>query len=347
MKKIVGILSAAAVLAASVFAADVSAKVKLDGSLFNLNADKSINALKIEHANSESWNPVIAMSVNGDVAGAETSLYIGKLITPTGENNGEGFFDWNKGYTLGIKTFKIWFSPLDGLKVNLGNVGTNLNQESINYSETDSGVDSEGFGISYNKDAIGIDLILAPGWGKNWFSKADGQDASIAETYFKFQYNGGDIGTINAMFDAKDTFKTLKFGAGYKNTFSGITVFENVLGYVGNEKFTKVRSETFASGNVDAFSWDVWLPVDINLGDKVTVGVGTIAKATYNAGPCSIYLYLEAADWLADNLAKGSAITVKPGVTGNVGAMAYEVAVETKINDPFSLSVPVIFTVNF
>ena len=346
MKKIVGILSAAAILAASVFAADVSAKVKLDGSLFNLNADKSINALKIEHANSESWNPVIAMSVNGDVAGAETSLYIGKLITPTGEN-GEGFFDWNKGYTLGIKTFKIWFSPLDGLKVNLGNVETNLNQETINSSKTDSGVVSEGFGISYNKDAIGIDLILAPGWGNNWFSKADGQDASVAETYFKFQYNGGDIGTINAMFDAKDTFKTLKFGAGYKNTFSGITVFENVLGYVGNEKFTKVRSETFASGNVDALSWAVWLPVDINLGDKVTVGVGTIAKATYNAGPCSIYLYLEAADWLANNLAKGSAITVKPGVTGNVGTMSYEVAVETKINDPFSLSVPVKFTVSF
>ncbi|MDY4831562.1 MAG: hypothetical protein SO161_03410 [Treponema sp.] len=338
MKKIVGILSAAAVLAASVFAADVSAKVKLDGSLFNLKDDKSINALTIQHNSDESWNPVIAMSVNGDVAGAETSIYMGTY----GKNGA-----WNNAYAMGIKTFKIWFSPLDGLKVNLGNVGTNLNQESINYSETDSGVDSEGFGISYNKDAIGIDLILAPGWGNNWFSKADGQDATVAETYFKFQYNGGDIGTINAMFDAKDTFKTLKFGAGYKNTFSGITVFENVLGYVGNEKFTKIRSETFASGNVDAFSWAVWLPVDINLGDKVTVGVGTIAKATYNAGPCSIYLYLETADWLADNLAKGSAITVKPGVTGNVGTMSYEVAVETKINDPFSLSVPVSFTVNF
>ena len=338
MKKIVGILSAAAVLAASVFAADVSAKVKLDGSLFNLKDDKSINALTIQHNSDESWNPVIAMSVNGDVAGAETSIYMGTY----GKNGA-----WNNAYAMGIKTFKIWFSPLDGLKVNLGNVGTNLNQESINYSGTDSGVDSEGFGISYNKDAIGIDLILAPGWGKNWFSKADGQDASVAETYFKFQYNGGDIGTINAMFDAKDTFKTLKFGAGYKNTFSGITVFENVLGYVGNEKFTKVRSETSASGNVDALSWSVWLPVDINLGDKVTVGVGTIAKATYNAGPCSIYLYLETADWLADNLAKGSAITVKPGVTGNVGTMSYEVAVETKINDPFSLSVPVIFTVSF
>ena len=77
------------------------------------------------------------------------------------------------------------------------------------------------------------------------------------------------------------------------------------------------------------------------------MGVGTIAKATYNVGPCNIYLYLETANWLADNLAKGSEIIVKPGVTGNVGAMSYEVAVETKINDPFSLSVPVSFTVNF
>ena len=38
MKKIVGILSAAAVLAASVFAADVSAGVRLEGSLFNFDA---------------------------------------------------------------------------------------------------------------------------------------------------------------------------------------------------------------------------------------------------------------------------------------------------------------------
>ena len=52
---------------------------------------------------------------------------------------------------------------------------------------------------------------------------------------------------------------------------------------------------------------------------------------------------------MSDNLAKGkdNEIIVKPGVTGNVGAMSYEVAVETKINDPFSLSVPVSFTVNF
>ena len=46
MKKIVGILSAAAVLAASVFAADVSAKVKLTGSLLNY-ADDDFTALKL------------------------------------------------------------------------------------------------------------------------------------------------------------------------------------------------------------------------------------------------------------------------------------------------------------
>ena len=40
MKKIVGILAAAAVLATSVFAADVSAKVKLDGKLLNVDTTK-------------------------------------------------------------------------------------------------------------------------------------------------------------------------------------------------------------------------------------------------------------------------------------------------------------------
>ena len=338
MKKIVGILAAASVMAAAIFAADVNAKVRIDGKLFGLAADKSIESLSIKHASDEAWNPVLSMAVNGDVAGAEMSIYAGKY----GPNGA-----WNKAYEIGIKTFKIWFSPLEGLKVNVGNVGANLNQETITYSKTDSGIDSEGYGISFNKDAIGVDLILAPGWENKWLSKADGQDIVINDTYFKFQYNGGDIGTINAMLYAKETFKNLKFGVGYKNTIAGITLFENVLGYFSEEKFKKVRSETYAQGNVDALLWQVWVPVDIPTVDGEKVSVGTIAKATYNLGVCSIYLYLETGNWLSENLVKTDAITVKPGVTGNVGAMGYEVAVEMKIKEQFELSVPVWFTVNF
>ena len=62
MKKIVGILAAAAVLATSVFAADVSAKVKLDGKLLNVDTTKEkdgVSAVSIGHNTDESWNPVL------------------------------------------------------------------------------------------------------------------------------------------------------------------------------------------------------------------------------------------------------------------------------------------------
>ena len=334
MKKIVGILAGAAVLASSVFAADISAKVRLEGSLFKFNADKSMSAMEIEHAAPQHWNPVLSTSVNGDVAGAEVSFYAGTLE--------EGIGGWNKYYTIGAKTYKIWFSPMDGLKINLGNVGTNLNQEMIDWSNTDSGVDSEGYGLAFNKDAIGIDLILCPGWGNNWMNKADGGDLEIGTTYFKFNYNGGDIGTINAMLRANATFKDLAFGVGYKNTFSGITVFENVLGYMNNG-FNKVRSETYAQQSIDAFTWQLWVPVDFTIeGSKVAVG--TIAKLSYALDACTAYLYVKSGNWLADSLG----VEIKPGVTGSVGAMGWEVAADVNVaGSDVSFNVPVNFTVNF
>jgi len=351
MKKIVGIMAAAAVLATSVFAADVNAKVKLDGSLFKYNEKKAMSAVEIEHASDQSWNPVVAMSTNGDVAGAEVSFYAGSYVTNGG---------WNKAYAIGAKTYKIWFSPVEGLRINLGNVGTNLNQEMIDWSSTASGCDSEGYGLAYNSGAIGIDLILCPGWGNNWMSKADGADVAIGDTYFKFTYNGGDIGTINAMLYAKETFKDLTFGAGYKNNFNGITVFENVLGFY-KDKFYKVRSETYAQGNADALTWQVWLPVDINLGDKTTVNVGTTAKLSYRLDGVTPYIYFKADDFVNPSFDKTD-FEIKPGVTGNVGAMGWEVAVDMHVNykwddwstgskvpsvADFFLNVPVTFTVNF
>jgi hypothetical protein len=71
MKKIVGILAAAAVLATSVFAADITAKVRLDGSLFNYGTDGSISALKIMHNAGEAHNPILSWSYGDDKSGAD------------------------------------------------------------------------------------------------------------------------------------------------------------------------------------------------------------------------------------------------------------------------------------
>ena len=73
MKKIVGILAAAAV-AASAFAADVSAGVRLNGSLFNYNAaQKKMGALSLGHEN-QNYHLPISFSVSDENAGATLLL---------------------------------------------------------------------------------------------------------------------------------------------------------------------------------------------------------------------------------------------------------------------------------
>ena len=79
MKKIVGILAAAAI-ATSVFAADVSAKVQLEGNLFKFNADKSISAFDIGKPSAQTWNPIFDLAVSNDKAGAKFRVATGDLM---------------------------------------------------------------------------------------------------------------------------------------------------------------------------------------------------------------------------------------------------------------------------
>ena len=122
MKKIVGILAAAAVLATSVFAADVSAKVKLDGKLLNVDTTKEkdgVSAVSIGHNTDESWNPVLNMAVSGDNYGASVGFYIGKWDYGEDPSKWQG---WNHGYGAGLKECKIWFKPIDVLKFDVGRI---------------------------------------------------------------------------------------------------------------------------------------------------------------------------------------------------------------------------------
>ena len=72
MKKIIGILLAGA-MAFSAFAADVSAKVQLEGELLNIT-DGAVNALNINKPSDQHWNPIMNFAVNGDQAGAEFAV---------------------------------------------------------------------------------------------------------------------------------------------------------------------------------------------------------------------------------------------------------------------------------
>jgi len=208
MKKIVGILAAAAI-ATSVFAADVSAAAKIDGTLFsfvnedNSNPDKTkwvtqtFSLLKQVNGSHVYAQPNITFSVSDDKAGA-------KILITADADQGD-----KTNVFLGNQT--IWFKPVDALKITLGNYDVALNKESIKWTESvymaGDGPDRAGYLLSVNVDAFSLDFGLQS-FGATWFDKKDVEDdpstpnvdesaPAIGEFFFKAAYSA-DFGTIGA-----------------------------------------------------------------------------------------------------------------------------------------------------
>jgi hypothetical protein len=204
MKKIVGILAAAALIATSVFAADVSAKVRIAGSIFEydgsaLSEDNEskwspTGSFKLLRAATQSqpyWTPYITLSTSTDEAGAEV-----KFIT-----GGDGTTD------VSIDRSNVWFKPLDMLTIKAGFQGYNMHQEDIDYTNP-TGAETWGYALSYAQDAISANVFLITG-NNGWFfqdSKAayestkDGFGAYVNDLYVNAAYEA-DFGKITAMFE--------------------------------------------------------------------------------------------------------------------------------------------------
>jgi hypothetical protein len=333
MKKIVGIIAALA-MATAVFAADVSAGVRIEGSLFDHAGDTN-TALTIKH-NNQFYHKPIAFSIADDQAGA--SLKLTDLDTNA----------------VVSRCWSIWFKPVDVLKITVGEWTGNMNQETIDWCNTDSGIGAEDgtWTLSLTPaDGLSIDLSLVPGWGNAWLN-----GSNIGTTGFLMNYNA-DFGKVSAVFEGKDNFKTLKFGAAYANTFDSLQMFVNFLGFYANENFAKVRAEVFLKYNADALSIASFLVGGYNLkggydaswwhiGKSGAEGAffGCSVKLTYAMDGINPYLYIKGVDWLAKPLA----FEIKPGFTTRCGLCEIELAADININDGnVAFGVPVNFGVSF
>ena len=354
MKKIVTTIAALA-MAVSMFAADVSAKVQLEGSLFT-TTDGNISALDIDKPSAQHWNPIMNFAFNGDKAGAEFAVFTGDMETKIAY--------WNKGYAVHANRFKLWMSPTDGLKFIFGLNGFNLNQETILWSKTDSGCEDYGYGINYANNGFALDVAFLSKWKKDkddegntdfaWLTKAKGGKAAIAPTALKAEY-AADFGKINGILVASDTFKDLKFGAGYSNTFGGVNMFANVLGYY-KDSFNKVRVELFAKGNIDGFGWSTFIAPNINLGDKTSVDLQFIARGDYAFGSVNAYLLVggdgkDGRQGCKFGLVEDKSLdfTIQPGVSGNVGGASWDVGLkfDYQKDKPMLISVPLVLSMGF
>lgn len=366
MKKIVGILGTVALLTSSIFAADVSAKVNLDGSLFNYNSEsKTISALKLSEGK-QNWNPIFQMSVNGDNAGASMSFYDSGADTEVKSVN-----------------YSVWFKPIDWLKVTVGGFSTNLNQETIDFCNTKTGIDSTGYALSLSFGGFSADAFFAPGWsGKNvlkngdevisyedifsgnfdpskgvkteadekvFFKKVGNADATFAEFYGKLAY-AADFGTVNAYINTNDGGKGNRdFGIGYANTFGSVNFFTNVIMWTPEFKEIKeFRAEVFAGTGIDSFGVKAFLYGGAAQNDKnkkeYDPNFGAIVKLTYGIGGYTPYIYLKDENFLADKFG----MEAKIGCTGNLGIMSWDAGINMNFGEKnFTLDVPVNFSVSF
>ena len=321
MKKIVGILAAAAI-AASVFAADVSAGVRLEGSLFNWNGSKA-SALNLKH-NNQYYHVPISFSLSGEKAGGTLKL------TDLDRGN-----DGSTDAEVKASAWQIWIKPIDVLKLTFGCYKNTLNQETIGYYRSESSIGDDGGALGSwvvgltPVDGLSVDLLLAEQFGKAWFA-----DNAIGELGFMFKYSA-DFGTVGALFDAKANFTDLKFGAGYAGSAGPVNFFVNVLGYY-KSTFNKVRVELFGAFAQDALSLKLFVPTEIKLGNTTTTSVGATFRFDYAMDPCTLYVEINDNDFLANSFS----MTIKPGILANVGACAIDLGVEITAASTIKVDVP-------
>ena len=345
MKKIVGILAVAA-MATSMFAADFSAGARLSGEVFKYDGNsEGVTALSIKGDNNP-WNKPFALSVSSDVAGATWKFTDNVKVATDAKVDEKGNVKVDtKDHVLATSNYQIWFKPVDMLTVKLGNIAESMNTESIDWGGRVLNYDSFGYEFVVNTNGITFALSLVPGEGNSLIKKAKGADVEVGEVNAYFAY-GADFGTISAMADFKSTFKEIAIAAGYKNTFDPVTIFADVAFKTNTEsKVSGLVVDADAVYNQDAINFQAYVKADMadlsNIGD--TLALTAIAKFTYALDAGKVYVYFKDGNLMA----KDFACTIKPGFTGNVGAMGYEVAAQFDIAKKVTVSVPVSFDINF
>ena len=332
MKKIITGIAALAMLT-SVFAVDFTAGFQLKGDVLSYDGNsKNIDVFKLSHENTKDDKPFI-FSVSSEKAGGTLKFYddaTGDIVANY----------WN-----------IWFKPLDMLKVDLGNHDTKLNCESITWWRGKVLATSDwGIKATFNFDALSISAMLNAANGTYWASKPNGGDLALGETALYASY-GADFGTISALFVAKDTFKNIAIGAGYKNTFGSITMFADAAFNYVDKKADAYKNDTRSNLAVDAdvkYAQDAlsaeayvkWTAADIENIKKDTMTIMAQAKLGYNVAGGQLYVKFVDLDIL-NFMDGGNLNQLELGFDGNMGTASYEIGAKLEtVNGKIKFSVP-------
>ena len=376
MKKIVGILSAAAVLATSVFALDISAMIQLDGSIATFGKD-TVKVLELNP-----WDPqgtsdyVWRFDVAGDQAGATVYNY-SKTKSEDGFDNHIDFEN--------VAEWSIWLKPIDMLKVTVGNIyfGT----QSPRFGWWAKTVENANYGFQCDLDfgplqiTAGLGTAYAPyhgAKGSYWFDKDYIGLRKVGEFWVGGSYNVDGIGTFGASVNrgaqvnphgfaqtAAWQATPLAIDVYYANMPWGETSWFADFALVFKEKnqwgwedehfgleLDRLTGQLYFEFHLDALTLYVVDVLEINL-DSDLVDAGSVKvfkdgfelKAQYALDSFIPYVQLNGYDIM------DSALGVRLGVGFDVGACNIDLAVQTDLGwaDDFGVTVgvPIEFTLNF
>lgn len=361
---------AAAAMAASMFAVDISSTMKMDISAAKKNGD-AIDFLTLNEANQKDSDALI-FSANGDKAGASFQLWY-KYDGTNGENTyndvGGLYGDPNKAaefHGLRIRNVSMWFKPVDALKVTVGDTNLDSYKEHIFWWHGVYGakpgswgafggeyIAGNGFKAEYTPiNGLELTAVALPGVGNAFISTAKG--SKVANYGVKAKFNIGTVAdlpmTAAALYVDKGSQKYVAIGADYGNEWGGnFYAFANVSLNLNDNGLAGLAIDNAEYFVFDALKVQTHLPVVLyKEGDAMKVGLYATAKATYSLGSCSPYLILSNnrdgdAGWCFDNFK--FAMTVQPGVTFNVGSAAFDASLRLDIADSVNWQVPVAITV--
>ncbi len=344
MKKILAVAAMAAMVAGAAFAADVSAQVQLDGDLFNVGTDGKVKALALKE-----YDP------QGD------SDYVWKL-SGSGDNFGAEIWSWTVNSEVTSK--KIWFQPLDFLKVTVGNVGG----QSIAFPNFGWWAQTvQNYSYGYQADLtfgnLSATVALEPGAGEYWINPAATNllGGKIGGTWLAAQYGLGDWGTVQAIATINGTIGAHGFsGWGVKSPLA-LAVAYNHMPYGQTGFYADAAISFNYEGDKLAFQG-----VDSQIGGQFVSGAlkvmetnliqyrdefrfGFEARVEYSLGSVTPYINIDGYG-IMDATAT-PAMTFDLGASTSVGSVSMYAQIEVPVTFSdaykFSLSVPVRFSVNF
>jgi len=376
MKKIVGILSAAAVLATSVFALDISAMIQLDGNLATI-ADGKFNAIELNE-----WDPQgssdFVWKFNADAGQAGATVF----------SYAPGDKHWVVNDNQNVQEWNLWFKPIDTLKVTVGYIGYDYGVKP-HFGWWSAVINREDYGFAADLDLGALKLSAGIGaaytglWGSRayntyWFDKDYVGLRKLGAFWLGGAYTIDGVGTIGgsinrgAKVNPHGFAQTQQWGAtpmafdfyfanqpwGQTGYFADLAlVMKEKNCYGGSEddfnlELDRLTGQLYFEFHADAITVYVVDVLELNFAENADMDTnpkifkdGFELKAQYALDAVTPYVQIDGYGIMDKSLG------IKVGFGFNVGTCAIDVGPNFALSfaDDFAATVtlPIEFTVNF